>query len=190
MEQDFDRYTVLYDGNAGGAPVTGVPAPALVPAEESLTLPTRMPCRPCFRFLGWNTASAGTGFPYGPGDTLQVEGNMTLFAQWGEARPVCYTVTYHANGFCGGCCGEGVRRVPSPVRVEEGCPVTVSLEMPHRAGCLFTGWNTQPDGSGVTLRPGETLGYAEGDVDFYAQWRGLPCTGDMPVGPCCPLTWP
>ena len=31
---------------------------------------------------------------------------------------------------------------------------------------------------------------AEGDVDFYAQWRGLPCTGDMPVGPCCPLTWP
>ena len=48
-------------------------------------------------FLGWNTRSDGRGISYRPGQTVQVKGNITLYAQWG----VQYTssrIIYQVNG--------------------------------------------------------------------------------------------
>lgn len=48
-------------------------------------------------FLGWNTRSDGRGISYRPGQTVQVKGNITLYAQWG----VQYTssrIIYRVNG--------------------------------------------------------------------------------------------
>ncbi len=43
------------------------------------------------------------------------------------------------------------------------CPV-------EREGYDFIGWNTQPDGSGVTYLPGDSLNGAE-QLSLYAQWE-------------------
>ncbi|MDR2902893.1 MAG: DUF11 domain-containing protein, partial [Clostridiales bacterium] len=37
-----------------------------------------------FDFLGWNTSADGTGMPYAPGDTVVLQDNVILYAQWKE----------------------------------------------------------------------------------------------------------
>lgn len=195
MEHELDGNAVVvtaavtYDGNdACGPAAQSVPAPTLIAPDGSVTLSELAPRRAGYRFLGWNAARTGIGFPYAPGERLTgLTADMTLYAQWGAEERACYTVTYHANEMRCGCCGDQIRSLPCPVGVWEGCSIAVALEMPIRRDYLFRGWNTQPDGSGVLYRPGDIIGPIEGDVELYAQWRALPGAGNIPVGPCCPL---
>ena len=48
-------------------------------------------------FSGWNTAEDGSGTPYSPGDTItydELDGDITLYAQWGEEPAGNYTVEW------------------------------------------------------------------------------------------------
>lgn len=47
------------------------------------------------------------------------------------------------------------------------------------AGKTFTGWNTEPDGSGDTYHVGDTFTFGATDVTLYAQWgiTQMPVTG-------------
>ncbi len=49
-----------------------------------------------------------------------------------------------------------------------------------RTGCIFTGWNTKPDGSGTALADGATIGadelsdyFAKNEITLYAQWKSV-----------------
>lgn len=44
-----------------------------------------------YAFIGWNTATDGTGTPYKKGDTFTITGNTTLYAQWCSAHWVLVT---------------------------------------------------------------------------------------------------
>lgn len=48
--------------------------------SNSITLPTAN--RSGYRFIGWNTNSAGTGTSYASGDSYTPTANVTLYAQW------------------------------------------------------------------------------------------------------------
>ncbi|MCD7947229.1 MAG: InlB B-repeat-containing protein [Oscillospiraceae bacterium] len=48
-----------------------------------------------------------------------------------------------------------------------------------RPGYTFTGWNTEPDGSGTAYQPSDTT-VITGDVILYAQWT----PNEVPVIPC------
>ncbi|MCL2490573.1 MAG: InlB B-repeat-containing protein [Propionibacteriaceae bacterium] len=48
-------------------------------------------------FVGWNTATDGSGTPYNPGDAIAVSGNLTLYAQWGPA-PTTLTISKAVDG--------------------------------------------------------------------------------------------
>ena len=43
------------------------------------------------RFTGWNTAADGSGVPYAPGDTLTLNADFTLYAQWEAVITVSFT---------------------------------------------------------------------------------------------------
>ena len=77
-----------------------------------------------------------------------------------------YSVTYNANG------GTGVMDSQS---AEQGVMFTLRDNTLVRAGWAFTGWNTKPDGSGVSYANGASVidltQTAGGVVTLYAQWR-------------------
>jgi len=75
------------------------------------------------------------------------------------------SVTYHANG------GEGQLTDPKSPYLTD---VLVTVLSPHyyitKPGFDFSGWNTQPDGSGISYKAGNTFPI-QGDMVFYAQWQ-------------------
>ena len=80
-----------------------------------------------------------------------------------EEPPAPVTVTYDGNGATAG-------EVPAVASSENGQPVTVAhMGSLICAGCLFSGWNTAPDGSGVFYAAGQVI-WPEADVVLYAQW--------------------
>lgn len=77
-------YTVTYDGNEQ---TSGNTASQTFEHFQSVDIRENGFLRTKYRFTGWNTAKAGTGKFYAPGDTYptgtnDAYGNLTLYAQW------------------------------------------------------------------------------------------------------------
>lgn len=52
---------------------------------DTINIPSQIPSREGYDFIGWNTSPDGTGTLYNPGDSLIApENNLTLYAQWNE----------------------------------------------------------------------------------------------------------
>lgn len=72
-----------------------------------------------------------------------------------------YAYSYNSNTGSGS---------PSGGTADTGMPFIASSELPQKAGCVFAGWNTKPDGSGTTYAPGDAV-IEEGSVTLYAIWQ-------------------
>ena len=88
-----------------------------------------------YAFDGWNTRADGNGTSYGPGDSLTVNGNITLYAQWdytggGDYNPKDATLRFNSRG--GTEFDDIVRDDPF-----EYNPYN---KIPSRPGYRFTGW--------------------------------------------------
>ena len=123
-------------------------------------------------FTGWNTLANGTGIAIKEGLAVTVNatgiaskegqivptpGNITLYAQW---KPKV-TITYKANYVRG----------PEDVTddLAKGSFYTVRDDPFTRSGYIFTGWNTQVDGSGNALYAGQVM-TPNTNFTLYAQW--------------------
>ena len=87
--------SVTLNANSGKGAET---APYKVIKNQSATLPSAPFSRTGYIFVGWNTASDGTGTPYADGATLTNEvigEGLTLYAQWISSDAVL------ASGSCG-----------------------------------------------------------------------------------------
>lgn len=86
-------YDVLFDGNAGGDTVTGMPENTTCVEEETFAIPSGEPSRDGYRFLGWKGAD---GVVYRAGtekDSFTMPGEaVTLTAQWEKIVTVSGTV--------------------------------------------------------------------------------------------------
>ena len=123
-----------------------------------------------YSFAGWNTMADGSGTPYA--DKASVSNLtssagevVTLYAQW---KPASYRIRFHANRGSGS-------------MAELPCVYDRASQLPpcgfSRPGYVFTGWNTQPDGSGRSFRDRASvknlaLGQDE-VVVLYAQWKEI-----------------
>ncbi|MNB81788.1 Internalin-A precursor [compost metagenome] len=161
------NYTVSYNGN--GSDTGSVPAPviatgdsAVASAENSGSL-----TKTGYTFAGWNTQADGAGVTYAPGESFTMTyGNLTLYAKW--VPGTLYTLSYNGNGNDGGTAPTS-NAFPSGIEltVADGSGLT-------RQGYAFAGWNTLPDGLGVSYPAGSTLTLSAGDVTLYAQWAENP----------------
>ena len=73
-----------------------------------------------------------------------------------------FTVTYRGNGADSGMTADTTAYAP-------GETATVKANGYTRGGCTFTGWNTEPDGSGAPYKTGDRITMT-GNVVLYAQW--------------------
>ena len=73
-----------------------------------------------------------------------------------------FTVTYRGNGADSG-------RIADITAYTPGETATVKANGYIRDGCTFTGWNTEPDGSGAPYKTGDQITMT-GNVVLYAQW--------------------
>lgn len=157
-------YSVTYDANGGTGSVTDTEkyakgAEATVKSNNGFTNGDKV-------FLSWNTAADGKGETYYPNGIVEITGDVTLYAQWGD-KASTVSVTYHSNF--------GTDVAQSAVAVANNSKITIkaynALNLPERTGYSFVGWNTEADGTGRTFAAGA---FARVDVtepnDLYAQW--------------------
>ncbi len=88
------RFHVTYRGNGGRGYHTGLD---IKPSYTDTILPQQETGirRVGFTFTGWNTEPDGSGHAYAPGDTITLNNNATLYAQWvisDTVRRVCFAL--------------------------------------------------------------------------------------------------
>lgn len=120
-----------------------------------------------FEFTGWNTKPDGSGTSYTDGQILseKLAENTTieLYAQWKE---LVRKVTFMANG--------GTGTMEEQEFRGRDLPKSLSENQFLREGYSFTGWNTQPDGSGTSYMPEEEINggnWFSEDKILYAMWN-------------------
>lgn len=137
---------------------------------------------PGYRFLGWYTDPRDVIEPTDPRCeiyptlTMCQPQTVPLYPFWGRALTADVTVyahweradtqvMYDANG------GKG-SHAPTDGRQHStiATPSDVSRSF-SRDGYSFAGWNTKPDGSGVSYKDGDGVPVEDKVVTLYAQWR-------------------
>lgn len=156
---------------------------------------------PGYRFLGWYTDPRDVIEPTDPRceiypnlDMCQPQ-TVPLYPFWGRALTADITVyahweradtqvMYDANG------GKGAH---APTDGRQHSTITTPSDVSQsfsRDGYSFAGWNTKPDGSGVSYKDGDGVPVEDKVVTLYAQWRAkifvMPETGGK--GGPSPLT--
>lgn len=159
---------VLYDGVASG--VTDIPTDDNTYYNDGLsdevTVSSATPKKPGYTFLGWNTDSEGNGTNYSPGDTFTITSSVTLYAKWEKNN---YQITFDANGAVRG-------TMPNVIRPNYGASVNIPSPptTPMKEQYIFAGWNTESDGTGNTLKPGDIYTIDDSvpvNLTLYAKWE-------------------
>ena len=176
-----------YNGNdAGGPAAVGLPADTWTVLGQPMVLASTFPSREGYRFLSWNTSANGLGTSYQPGETIpSVSGDITLFAQWEGTGPLQSFIEYYNNAPY-----PPAYNMPTPTPVTGGSAV-ISTQIPIRPGYTFAGWNTSPDGIGLTYQPGQLVSGLDAGLGLYAMWSGsgtgggCGCQEDCCQNSCC-----
>ncbi len=160
-------YTITYNGNGSTSGTVPTDSSAYLEGATVTVLGnTGSLVKTHYTFVGWNTASDGSGTDYAPSATFAMgSSHVTLYAKW-TAAPT-YTVTYNGNGSTSG-------SVPvDSTAYHMGDSVTVSSTTGSmvKAGYTFTSWNTSANGSGTRYTPGSTFIMGSDNVTLYAQWK-------------------
>ena len=160
-------YIVTYNGNGG----VGGYANQKKAIGETFALNKNPFLRDTYTFMAWNTRADGSGTYYldrqevtdigEPGETV------TLYACWVGPD---YTITYDANG------GTGEMEQQTATR---GVLTKLNKATYRRENYCFTGWNTEPDGSGVFINPS---GYVSNPAPYVAPSTD-PADPNDPDGP-------
>ncbi len=99
---------------------------------------------------------------------------------WTRMTAQAFTVTYRGNGADSGMTADATAYTPGEI-------ATVKANGYTRDGCTFTGWNTEPDGSGTPYKAGDRITMT-GNVVLYAQWTRNSSGDDSDTGYTLRLT--
>ncbi len=132
---------------------------------EGLATAVPDPTKTGYIFMGWNTASDGSGTTWDFSGSTMPAKDVTLYAQWQLAD--AFILSFDLNGAIG--------KAPDKQLLRQGDFATKPAAEPSRKGYRFMGWNTASDGSGQ-LWNFTTDKMPAKDVTLYAQWQRLPFT--------------
>ncbi|MGO0904520.1 cell wall-binding repeat-containing protein [Clostridioides difficile] len=146
------EYDLQLDGNGGTGTLPDLPKPGepdkfpgpggLINGDEE--------------FIGWNTEEDGSGTSFKEGDPIPPNfAGDTIYAQWG------YKLEYNLNGGNGSISEE---------KHKKGEEVTVTNQIPSKAGAIFMGWNTKNNGEGTSYRDGDKFNLTK-NTTLFAQWK-------------------
>lgn len=172
-ETDKDYAHLVYDGNGGTDTVTNVPASATsdagnVGTNHEFTVSDAVPVREGYTFKGWKDDS---GKDYKAGNTIEVPygETTTLKAVW--VKNVKLEIIYDGNA-------ADAENVPAAdvewVAPGESYTFTIA-NGPTRPGYRFVEWNTADNGTGDSIKPGQTTLLHAGETGYsktyYAKWE-------------------
>ena len=171
----LDSYTVIYLKNAEDA--TGTPASQIFSEGDGVDLRENGFTRRGYRFTGWNTAADGSGTAYAPAQPYDTQTDLSLYAQWEMVPEAWHRVLYVANTPEGAVVSGtapvdgGAYRKDDPV----AAAARGDLSTVHY---VFTGWNTEADGSGTAYAENAAFGfpYADRDLTLYGMWQRVTFT--------------
>ena len=145
-----ESYTVTFDANGGTGAI-----PASKEVNFGLTYgDLATTSREGYTFNGWFTAST-EGTKITPETEVTLTTNQTLYAQWTPT----YSVTFNGNGGTGS----------MDPQIFYGVETQLSANEFEKEGYVFSGWNTEDDGSGTQYAEEESINPSENMV-LYAQW--------------------
>lgn len=75
-------HNITFNANGG----TGAPATIFKNANATITIPTKVPVRSGYDFLGWATSAEGAAV-YQPGDSYSTNATLNLYAVWDISDP-------------------------------------------------------------------------------------------------------
>ncbi len=153
-EIEPEKYTVYFNANGG----TNAPASMTKTEDVTLKLPTLIPTRSGYSFMGWATSATSKTVSYIAGGSYTRNASATLYAIW---SPYVYTVRYDANG------GSGAPSVQSKTH---DIALTLHSDIPYRDHYKFLGWSMSNTATEPTYYPGDIYDY-EGNVTLYAVWE-------------------
>ena len=145
-----EKVTITFDANGGEGSMTA----QQVCQSTSVNLSSNTYTREHYTFTGWNTKANGTGSSYADKASVNIDANLTLYAQWTEDDT--FTATFYANGskFAekSGYAGDAIPDLSDPTPCE---------------GYTFVGWltttldetTTNPSATAVTTIPASNTTY-------------------------------
>ena len=153
---------ILYHPNTNSG-ITGDGKMYKVPIYTYHTVLSQGYTKEGYMFIGYNTASNGSGTAYPVGSSLYVTADTALFAMWEIATPKDRVILYHPNG------GSGSQvAVSVPINTNH----TVLNQGFTRSGYMLAGYNTASNGSGIAYPVGSNL-YVTADTTLFAMWDAV-----------------
>jgi uncharacterized repeat protein (TIGR02543 family) len=117
-----------------------------------------------YDFDGWNTKADGTGTDRAVASSFTIGADyVELFAKWIVKS---FIVTYDGNGNIRG----GVPVNPATHAFSSTVTLWGNVEGLAKTGYVFSGWNTQADGSGTQFEYPASFTMPANNVTLYAQW--------------------
>ncbi|NLX63488.1 MAG: InlB B-repeat-containing protein [Clostridiaceae bacterium] len=159
------EYIITFDGNGN---TDGSLPPRQISSGGTIVLPQQDTLdRQGYVFAGWTT---DRGQFYYPGTTVEVNKSTTFYASWIKT----YKITYDANG------GDtGTVPVDNTAYMEDTAAIVKGNTGYLKKGSkVFDYWNTKPDGSGETYKPGDSI-VVSADTTLYAFYTDP--SGDIPI---------
>ena len=159
-------FKVTYDANGGTGTVEdsrayAQGAKADVKAITGITAPTGK------TFLYWSLNADGSGKKYYPNNTIEIEGDITLYAIWGDTTTTL--LTYNGNG---GATSDGKTKVVVS-GLKNNQKVKAEGAIFTRTGYKFIGWSTKSDATAAKYAAGaDVIVHADETVNvLYAVWE-------------------
>ena len=146
---------IAFDANGG----KNAPATQNVAINQTIKLPTDVPIRDGYVFLGWGTDKDAKNAEYEPGSQLSSHSDMYLYAIWEHKM---YTISFDANS--------GIN-APLPISTDTD-EIVLPPDRPTRSGYTFLGWSTSSDSSKVEYQPGDIINGLE-NLKLYAIWQPI-----------------
>ena len=160
------EFNLSFDANGGSGAPSSMTSGTTKSYTHTFIIPNTVPTKSGYRFMGWNTASDGSGTTYQPGDSIERviilmpptpgthTSNATMYAVW--AKEV--TVTFNANG----------GTTPTASKTVAVGQIYGTLPTPTRTDYIFTGWyDAQSGGNRVTA---DTVVTTNTNHTLWAYW--------------------
>lgn len=179
-------YVIYFDANGG----SGEPSNIVKKANDTtstfpVTIPSTVPVRDGYTFLGWSTDqnAASPTYTAGQSVTLTYDG-LDLYAVWQVNKQNFYAyLHYNANGGSGAPDTQSDSIYASSV-IGTGA-FTVSSVEPTRQGYMFLGWSEDRNATSPSYQPDDTIHVPyDGSKTLYAVWQvaEVHITSEPPAG--------
>jgi uncharacterized repeat protein (TIGR02543 family) len=165
-------YTITYNINTdiSGNPIIDTSSPYTTGSTVTILGNLGSLTKTGYTFSGWNTSEDGSGTSYSQGNTIIINANLILYAQWTPIVTITYTVTYNRNTDIS---GNPIIDTSSPYTAGSTVTILGNSVSLTKTGYTFSGWNTSQDGSGTSYSQGNTF-IINSNITLYAKWTEIP----------------